>query len=191
MVDPWNPGEDGWTPFEAVPQIPSTFVYLRNDSTGRHVGAEPDGAHIRMHEHTGDDCMWLLKEASEGRLVLRSAVTDLVLQCCKVAPIAPSYGERGVAFRIDGVEELFPAEAENMRVRMGQRTTVQEPADEIGRGVFTALCGPNRLPSDYVAEMEATGYAILDNIYRPDDIKEIKAMHSLVLSLNCLSWYSL
>jgi hypothetical protein len=129
--------------------------------------------------------MWLLEQTGAGEessLALRSAVTDLVLQCSKATPIAPSYGERGVSLRINGVEELFSAvdekeaEKDKMRVMMGQQTKEQDPADELGAGVFTALCGPNRLPSEYVTEMEATGYAILDNIYRPEDIKEIKAV---------------
>jgi hypothetical protein len=186
--DPWSPGADGWTPFEDVAQIPSRFVYIRNDTTGRHVGAEPSGQHIRMHEHTGDDCMWLLEEEPEegGGLLLRSAVTDMVLRAAPAAPIAPSYGERGVALSIEDVRELFQTAAADpegqekarpMGMGMARQSKVQDPEDELGEGVFTALRGPNRLPSEYVAEMEATGYAILDNIYRPDDIREIKQMH--------------
>ena len=64
----------GWTPFESVPQLPSTYVYLRNDSTGRHVGAEPDGT-IKMHEHCGDDCMWLLEDHQVSEAVAQLTIT--------------------------------------------------------------------------------------------------------------------
>ena len=52
---------------------------------------------------------------------------------------------------------------------------------QAGGSVFTALCGPNRLPSSYVAEMEAAGYALLDNILRPDDVRELKTTHDALV----------
>ena len=113
----------GWTPFESVPQIPSTYVYLRNDSTGRHVGAEPDGT-VKMHEHCGDDCMWLLEEAG-GSYQLRSATTELVLEGQSAEPVVAPYGEKGVAMTLAGIRDLFPSkpeesEAENpMMAAMG------------------------------------------------------------------------
>jgi len=168
-----------------VPQVPSKFVYLRNDSTGRHVGAEPDGT-VKMHEHCGDDCMWLLEE-SGGSYQLRSATTELVLEGQSAEPVVAPYGEKGVAMTLGGIRDLFPSkpeesEAENpMMAAMGiSASRVQDPDDELGEGecVFTALCGTNRLPSEYVKEMDETGYAILDNIYRPEDIRDIKQMHA-------------
>ena len=89
--------------------------------------------------------MWLLEQVGEAFL-LRSAVTNLVMHCTKASPITPTYGECGVALHIDGVEELFPpaggtdAKTDKMPSWItSQENGVQDPVDELGAGVFTAL----------------------------------------------------
>lgn len=133
------------------------FVYLRNDTTGQHLGAA-DASTLSIREHVGDAEMWKLAEGPNGPQ-LSSATCELELSGVEVAPTRDAYGEVG----------------RTMQLSLNGMAVDNEGAASGDTGVFTALSGPSKLPSTYVQEMRETGWSILDGIMQPDDIVEIKA----------------
>ena len=147
------------------------YVYLRSEATGQHLGAADDGA-VALQEHTGDSEMWSLvsrdtaaigsREALEWEYTLMSPVSDVVLTATAVEPLRPphdGHGEQGIALHV---------------ALNGDAVDDDGATGGAAAGVFTALTGPTRLPSAYVADMNETGYSIIDGIMQPDDIAALK-----------------
>ena len=149
-------------------------VYLRSDTTGQHLGLaspEKSAEALATHEHVGDESIWELQlrlpPADGGdhagharRYNLVCAVGGLELRAKEVAPLRPPYGEKGVSLEIKGPQ--------------GELLTDDGTASAGSPAVFTALTAPPRLPSEYIAEMNAVGYAMIEGILQPDDLAEMR-----------------
>ena len=127
------------------------YVYLRNDATGQHLSGKGG-----VKEHVGDDGIWDLTNKAGGGFTLTCAAGSVTMDGTDAPSLRAAYGEKGVSMTL-GVDND------------GEPVNGDDPA------VFTALTAPTRLPSDYVKEMNETGFSILDGIMQPDDIAELRA----------------
>jgi hypothetical protein len=150
------------------------LVYLRSDVTGLHLAAGGSGGALHTTEHVGDDAVWEMSGPDDHSYTLTSAATPTVLRALPVAPVRAPYGERGVSVHVEAPGGRVVTDGLEGAGSGGDHD-VTAAATAASPAVFTALTAPPRLPSTYVAEMDERGFATIEGVLQPDDLRELNA----------------
>ena len=152
------------------------YVLLACERSGLHLHHGHAAGAFSLREHCGDACVW--EWASPSRASLRNASTGCVVAVEKTGTPPPAAGS-GEAAALDaqfgpGFSVLVP---QKYRLLDGGGKLLG-PLD--GRLTFAARDAPSRLPSVYLAELEAQGWTCVDNIMSPDHVSHMIAATNAV-----------
>ena len=139
----------------------SDYVLLVSERSGLHLSHAADHRHFQLRRRCDDSCIWTWESVSS----LRNARTGSVINAdaSDLRTTEPALWD-----------EMFGPGASKLIAPTYRLMTEEGDTLALGdQGVFGVRQAPDRLPSDYLVDLERQGWTVVENIMSPEMVSNL------------------